>query len=93
MVKEGTSIQGLEHRRAERQKETRDSPSFDPLAKANDGNWRKGIKKAINTKQAKDSIHILLDRWGLRTKGKRRMESTLLRPTHHGTDEGKKKKA
>jgi hypothetical protein len=80
----------LKHERTKRG--TRDSPSFDPLTMANDVNWRNGIKRVINSKQAKGSIHILLDRRGLRTKGERRMESTLLRPIRHGTDEGWKKR-
>jgi hypothetical protein len=61
---EGTSIQGLEHGKAKRRKETRDSSSFDPLTIANDENRRNGIKEATNTEQAKSSSHISLDRWG-----------------------------
>jgi hypothetical protein len=35
---------------------------------SNDRNRRNGIKKAINTQQAKGSIHLLLYRRGLRTR-------------------------
>ena len=34
----------------------RDSPSFDPIAIAVDGNRRKRNKRAINTKQAKREL-------------------------------------
>jgi hypothetical protein len=54
-----TSIQGLEHGRAKRRKETRDSPSFDPLAIANDGNRRNGIKEqqTPNKRRAQSSSY------------------------------------
>jgi hypothetical protein len=57
--------------------ETRDSPSFDPLAIANDGNRRNGIKEATNTKQARDSTHIFLDRRGLIGKGRENRKIAL----------------
>jgi hypothetical protein len=84
---QGTSIQGLWHDKTKRQEVTQDSPPSDPLA--NDRNRGSGIKRATNTKQAKGSIHILLDRRGLRTREEEeRMEPVLFRPTCHGTDEG-----
>jgi hypothetical protein len=45
---EGTSIQGLKYGRAKIRKETRDLPSFDPLAIANDMNQRNRIKRATS---------------------------------------------
>jgi hypothetical protein len=55
------TYKGLGHDRAKRWKETWDSLSFDPLAIANNGNRRNIIKRAVNTKPAKGSVHILLD--------------------------------
>jgi hypothetical protein len=46
-------------------------------------------KEQQTPNKPKGSIHILLDRRGLRTREEEEiMEPALLRPTRHGTDEG-----
>jgi hypothetical protein len=46
-------------------------------------------KEQQTPNKPKGSIHILLDRQGLRTREEEeRMEPALLRPTRHGIDEG-----
>jgi hypothetical protein len=67
VVEDGTNIQGFKHDRTKDEKGIRFT-FLRSTRHSNDGNRRNGIKKAINTQQAKGSIHILLDRWGLRRK-------------------------
>ena len=73
----GTSIQGAQARKSQK-RENMDSPSFDPLAIAIDGNRRNIIKKQQGTPKG-------------HKQAKRDFGSTVLRSTCHGNrDESKK---
>jgi hypothetical protein len=65
----GTSIQGLKHDRTKEGRDVRIT-FLRSTRHSKDENQRNGIKRAINTEQAKGSTHILLDRRGLRTREK-----------------------
>jgi len=79
----GTSIQEFKHEEPKRREKTRDSPSFDPLAIAMAG--IAGLETKHQTSK-RGSIHILLDRQGLRKREKKN-EITLFQPTRHGTND------
>jgi len=82
----GTSIQDFKHIEPKRRGKTWVSLSIDLFAIAIVGIV--GLETKHQT-SIRGSTYILLDRWGLRAREKN--ETTLSRPTHHGTDEGWKK--
>jgi hypothetical protein len=85
---EGTSMQGFSTTTKRRVK-TQDSPSFDPHAIATTGiEGTESKEQQTPNKQGTEPTSFWIDRNREQRKRERRMESVLLRPTHHRMGEG-----